>query len=280
MTVVGYGSIVAVVAIIGVLFVPTHYDFGPMIFAVYSLVFLYCILRYRMFDTVDNAIYQMAVENAQSILVVRPDGFVEFTNKTAERTLPWLVELEREEVAEKIRTELLDGQEEYRTGDRDYQVVQRKVSDNGSVVGYSITLTDITRLKQYMLDLERLSEEATQANRAKSNFLANMSHEIRTPINTMIGMNEMIVREAVSEDVIKYAGNIREAGRSLLAIINDILDFSKIESGKMEIIAVNYQLASVIHDLFNMIELRAQEKGLQFCNGVVTALPLQIVMEL
>ncbi len=277
MTVVGYGSIVAVIAIIGVLFVPTHYDFGPMIFAVYSLVFLYCILRYRMFDTVDNAIYQMAVENAQCILVVRPDGFVEFTNKTAERTLPWLVELEREEVAEKVRTEFLSGKEEYHTETGDYQIVSRKVSDNGSVVGYSVTLTDITKLKQYMSDLERLSEEATQANRAKSNFLANMSHEIRTPINTMIGMNEMIVREAVSEDVIRYAGNIREAGRSLLAIINDILDFSKIESGKMEIIAVNYQLSFVIHDLFNMIELKAKEKGLSLVLDVDENLPSRLL---
>ncbi len=276
MTVVGYGSIVAVIAIIGVLFVPTYYDFGPMIYAIYSLVFLYCILRYRMFDTVDTAIYQMAVENAQVILVVRPDGFVEFANKTAERAIPWLVELEREEIAEKVKKDFLSGKEEYRVDGRDYQIIARQVSDNGSVAGYAVTLTDITKLKQYMADLERLSDEATEASRAKSNFLARMSHEIRTPINTMLGMNEMIVREAISEDVAVYAGNIREAGRSLLAIINDILDFSKIESGKMEIIPVKYEVSAVIHDLVNMIEFKAQEKGLTFVLEADEKLPMKL----
>ncbi len=276
MTVVGYGSLVAVVAIIGVLFVPTYYDFGPMIFAVYSLVFLYCILRYRMFDTVDVAIYQMAIENAQVILVVRPDGFVEFANKTAERALPWLVELEREEIAEKVKKDFLSGKEEYRADGRDYQIISRQVSDSGSVIGYAVTLTDITKLKQYMIDLERLSNEATEANLAKSNFLARMSHEIRTPINTMLGMNEMIVREAISEDVSGYAANIREAGRSLLAIINDILDFSKIESGKMEIIPVKYEVSSVIHDVVNMIEFKAQEKGLEFVLETDENLPMKL----
>ena len=276
MTVVGYGSLVAVVAIIGVLFIPTYYDFGPMIFAIYSLVFLYCILRYRMFDTVDTAIYQMAVENAQVILVVRPDGFVEFANKTAERALPWLVELEREEIAEKVKKDFLGGKEEYRADGRDYQIISRQVSDSGSVIGYAVTLTDITKLKQYMIDLERLSNEATEANRAKSNFLARMSHEIRTPINTMLGMNEMIVREAISEDVSGYAANIREAGRSLLAIINDILDFSKIESGKMEIIPVKYEVSSVIHDVVNMIEFKAQEKGLDFVLEADEKIPMKL----
>ncbi len=276
MTVVGYGSLVAVVAIIAVLFIPTYYDFGPMVFAIYSLVFLYCILRYRMFDTVDAAIYQMAAENAQVILVVRPDGFVEFANRTAERALPWLVEMEREEIAEKVKKDFLSGKEEYRAYGRDYQIISRQVSDNGSVTGYAVTLTDITKLKQYMIDLERLSNEATEANRAKSNFLARMSHEIRTPINTMLGMNEMIVREAISEDVAVYAGNIREAGRSLLSIINDILDFSKIESGKMEIIPVKYEVSSVIHDVVNMIEFKAQEKGLKFILEADEKLPTKL----
>ncbi|MBR6637838.1 MAG: hypothetical protein IKK96_03145 [Lachnospiraceae bacterium] len=39
-------------------------------------------------------------------------------------------------------------------------------------------------------------------------FLANMSHEIRTPINTVIGMNEMILRENKDETIDEYATNI------------------------------------------------------------------------
>ena len=104
---------------------------------------------------------------------------------------------------------------------------------------------------------------AEEASRAKSDFLANMSHEIRTPINAVMGMDEMILRESADESIITYANNIKTASNTLLGLINDILDFSKIEAGKIEIIPVEYDIASMINDLVNMIYTRADDKGLE-----------------
>lgn len=110
------------------------------------------------------------------------------------------------------------------------------------------------------LEIEKvIAEEATQA---KSAFLANMSHEIRTPINAVLGMNEMILRECEDNNIIAYSESIRSAGSTLLGLVNNILDFSKIEAGKMEIVPVEYDLSSVINDLVNMIQTRADDKGL------------------
>lgn len=108
----------------------------------------------------------------------------------------------------------------------------------------------------------QLAETEKLANQAKSSFLANMSHEIRTPINTVLGLDTMILRESKDANIRKYALNIQSAGHSLLSIINDILDFSKIESGKMEIIPVEYEMASLISDVTNMITPKAADKGL------------------
>lgn len=107
-------------------------------------------------------------------------------------------------------------------------------------------------------------EAANHANKAKSNFLANMSHEIRTPMNAIIGMDEMILRESKEQRVLRYATDIQSAGRTLLSIINDILDLSKIESGKMELIPVEYDFASVLNDIVNMTMKKAQDKGLVY----------------
>ena len=90
--------------------------------------------------------------------------------------------------------------------------------------------------------LREAKKVAEAANNAKSDFLANMSHEIRTPINTIVGMNEMILRESKNPNVIGYAQNSAAASETLLGLINDILDFSKIESGKMELHEENYAL--------------------------------------
>ena len=107
-----------------------------------------------------------------------------------------------------------------------------------------------------------MSEKAIAASEAKSTFLSNMSHEIRTPINAVLGMNEMILRECNDSNILAYSDSIKTAGNTLLGLINDILDFSKIESGKMEIIPVDYDLASLLNDLVNMIQTRADDKGL------------------
>ena len=119
------------------------------------------------------------------------------------------------------------------------------------------------QIKNDLVDqLNEKTEAAVAANQAKSAFLSNMSHEIRTPINAILGMNEMILRESEDNDILEYSENVRTAGNTLLGIVNDILDFSKIEAGKMEIISVDYDLSSVLNDLVNMIQTRADNKGL------------------
>lgn len=117
------------------------------------------------------------------------------------------------------------------------------------------------------------ADAAIAAGQAKSRFLAQMSHEIRTPINAVLGMNEMILRESTDPGIQEYAGNIQAAGRNLLSIINSILDFSKIEDGKMEIIPVRYDLATVVNNLINSIAERARSKSLDLFVQVDEKLP-------
>lgn len=112
--------------------------------------------------------------------------------------------------------------------------------------------------------LKRAKAAAEEANRAKSDFLANMSHEIRTPINTILGMDEMLLREVNEPTWRKYAINIKRAGKALLSQVNDVLDFSKIEAGKLELIPDEYDLRNVIADMSTMIQTRAVAKGLEF----------------
>ena len=112
--------------------------------------------------------------------------------------------------------------------------------------------------------LHEAAEEANQANDAKSYFLSTMSHDIRTPMNAILGLNEMVLRSTHDETIVGYSESIRTAGNTLLGLINDILDFSKIEAGRMDIICVDYNFVSLLNDLVNMVQKKAEDKNLAF----------------
>ena len=130
-------------------------------------------------------------------------------------------------------------------------------------IGILMKTQQITYEKERRLTEEQ-KEEIEQIARSKDNFFANMSHEIRTPINTIIGLNEMTLREDISEEVAENAINIQNASKMLLTTINDILDLSKLESGKMEIVPAQYEVSSMFSDLVNLIWIRAHQKELEF----------------
>lgn len=119
------------------------------------------------------------------------------------------------------------------------------------------------------------AERAEELTRAQNRFFSSMSHEIRTPINSILGLNELILRDqTASDDIIRDASGIQGSGKMLLALINDILDFSKIESGSMDIVPVDYRIGDMLSEIVNMMWLRAHDKGLGFEVSVDPEVPV------
>jgi len=118
-------------------------------------------------------------------------------------------------------------------------------------------------LYELSAEFKQSKNEAELANRAKSVFLANMSHELRTPMNAVLGFSRLM-REDVnataeqkeSLDIINRSGN------HLLNLINDVLDMAKIESGRIELENAPFDLGVLIRDLMDMMQERAEKKGL------------------
>jgi signal transduction histidine kinase/CheY-like chemotaxis protein len=143
-------------------------------------------------------------------------------------------------------------------------------------IGRFIDMSDITPIREALLEAEEAKARAEEANSAKSAFLARMSHEIRTPMNAITGLSELILREKASPAVYEYATSVKQAGSNLVAIINDILDFSKIESGKMEIIPTEYEFSSLINDVITIICMRLREKPIYFVVNLDRLIPSKL----
>ena len=116
---------------------------------------------------------------------------------------------------------------------------------------------------RFVVEAEKEKQKALEANASKVTFLTRMSHEIRTPINTILGMNEMILRENKDNAIKEYVTYSQKAGHMLLALVNDVLDFSKIDSGVLHIADNPYSLTEILSDSYHMLEARAKKKGLE-----------------
>ena len=148
------------------------------------------------------------------------------------------------------------------------------------LIGISMTIMIGFRNAFFRREMQRSQaqkQEIEALNESQNHFFSSMSHEIRTPINTIIALNEMILRENISDEVAEDAVNIQSASKMLLHLINDILDMSKFASGQMKLTPVAYHPGDMLSEIVGMLWMRAREKNLDFQVNVSPDIPAELI---
>ncbi|MBO4762632.1 MAG: response regulator, partial [Lachnospiraceae bacterium] len=238
-----------------------YYDFNQIGYSFVSILFLVALLKYKLMGIEETTKEYIIDELSAGVIAFDANGNIAYYNKTVPIVFPEIGS-DPHTVIERIKKSIETG-DPITVNDRIYTFEEKDLNSEYGT-GRVYVLTDATRHYYYMEELEGQKKLAEEANKAKSEFLARMSHEIRTPINTVLGMDEMILRDSSDSTVRDYAMDIRRAGSALLSIINDILDLSKVESGKMEISPVEYDVTSMLYDITNVMFTKATDKNLAF----------------
>ncbi|HZG41723.1 MAG TPA: histidine kinase dimerization/phospho-acceptor domain-containing protein, partial [Longimicrobium sp.] len=114
-------------------------------------------------------------------------------------------------------------------------------------------------------DARKLTAEAQEANRAKSQFLSSMSHEIRTPLNAIIGFTSLIDLEVagpLTPPQRQYLERIRSSSAHLLKLIEDVLDLAKVEAGRMEVSRERARADAAMSAAVGLVEPQAGAAGI------------------
>ncbi|PSB31737.1 histidine kinase [filamentous cyanobacterium Phorm 46] len=148
----------------------------------------------------------------------------------------------------------------------------------GTQLGVALQQAELlARTQRQSMELLKSKENAEVANRAKSQFLASMSHELRTPLNAILGFSQVMARNSsITQEQKEYIAIINRSGEHLLELINDVLSMSKIEAGQITINQSRFNLYNLLNSLREMLQLKANSKGLRLIFENIGDLPQYI----
>ncbi|HEX8023336.1 response regulator [Mucilaginibacter sp.] len=177
--------------------------------------------------------------------------------------------------------ELVQKTEELQASEEELRVQQEELRTTNAELEEKASLLEEKNqaIEQARHAINLKVEELETTGKYKSEFLANMSHELRTPLNSILVLARILKDNKpanLSEDQIKYASVIFNAGNDLLTLINDILDLSKIESGKLDMQNEDIKVNDIVGDMEMLFAEVASNKKINYTTNVAKELPQTI----
>lgn len=138
---------------------------------------------------------------------------------------------------------------------------------------YHDVLSREFKLRQINQQLDRARKHAEAAEQTQSQFLANVSHDVRNPLSAIIGETELLQASDPDPEQEESLETIEASARHLLHLIDDILDMTKVEAGQLSVEEEPFQLERVLEETLEMVQGRAEDKGLTLERTVADDVP-------
>lgn len=234
-------------------------SYNPVVLAMTITMFcmMMAMVRYRYFGSLHAAVDNAFNHGSEGLLILDHEGAIIFVNHRMDELFPDIRQGDTIDRYPELLTLLQDGEHLLHREANVYELRTEEIIENGENNGRMLWLIDQTESLQTLRKLK-------EADEAKTQFLMRVSHELRTPMNTMLGMNEMILRESSESSIRSYAGEVAGAGEHMMALINEVLDAARLEDGRLTIAHEPYRIGEVLDGAEELMRPQAKEKGLKF----------------
>lgn len=132
-------------------------------------------------------------------------------------------------------------------------------------LGAVIALNDITAQRDAERALTTAREHADAAERARRDFVARMSRELRAPLDAIVGLSDVLRRDAAARltDVqAQLLGRLGTNARHLVALVDDLHDLCDVEAGRATMPLAPTRVEEVVADVIDAHRERAAARAL------------------
>ena len=162
-----------------------------------------------------------------------------------------------------------------------YQTIYGKESDEVEVQAADsddILSTVNREVAGWIHDRDQEIQELKQMEKYRKEFLGNVSHELKTPIFNIQGYILTLLDGGIDDPNInmRYLTRTEKSIDRMISIIEDLEAISKLEAGELELNTESFSLTQLVDDVFELQEIRANQKNIKLQYGEVSGTPIMV----
>lgn len=153
-------------------------------------------------------------------------------------------------------------------------LTKKLVQPISAMAGHMDTLEPyqvVPELRPFISTIQKQHQDILKSAMLRQEFTANVSHELKTPLTSISGYAELIASGLAqnTEDVQRFAEEIKKNSSRLLALINDIIQLSALDSQEQTIHFELVDLWEVVQNCIQSLQVSAAKHQVTLsCQGI------------
>ena len=115
--------------------------------------------------------------------------------------------------------------------------------------------------RERALQLQQEALTSIRNSAAKTEFMASMSHEIRTPLGAIIGISDILMREANDARLRQIVQTLASSSDHLHQVVNNFLDFAKLDGNHSTLNQIPSTVSRLVRDRIDLLQVVAERTG-------------------